>query len=90
MSSSKLELFYELSNNCPMYEPCPICYKCQVKASHLYEQCAACPLEFDAHTYKQRALLIRRENFAIKVSKKTFDQLKVLQERSKESSNEKK
>lgn len=88
--SSKLDLFYEQSNNCPMYEPCPICYKCQVKASHLYEQCAACPLEFCAHTYKQRALLIRRENFAIKVSKKTYQQLKELVDRSKELSNEKK
>lgn len=85
---SKLDLFHELSNNCPMYEPCPICYKCQVKASHLYEQCAACPLEFCAHTHKQRALLIRRENFAIKVSKKTFDQLKELVNRSKEQKDE--
>lgn len=86
---SKLDLFYELCNNCPMYEPCPICYKCQVKASHLYEQCASCPLEFCAHTYKQRALLIRRENFTIKVSKKTFEKIREFDKRSKESEHEK-
>lgn len=81
---SKLELFYEQSQNCPMYDPCPVCYKCQVKASHLYIQCAECPLEFCAHNYKQRSLIINRDNFAITVSKETFEKLSALSKRAGE------
>ena len=81
---SKLDEFYELSGGCPMYEPCPICYKCQVKATHLYEQCASCPLEFCGHNNKQRTFMIRRENFAIKVNKDTMAQLIAMADRAKE------
>lgn len=85
---SKQDIFYEQSKSCPMYDPCPVCYKCQVKASHLYVQCAECPLEFCAHTYKQRSLIIRRENFAVSVSKETFAKLVQMAKRAKESTNE--
>ncbi|WP_422661693.1 hypothetical protein ACK8P5_26590 (plasmid) [Paenibacillus sp. EC2-1] len=61
----------ELSNGCSMYDPCPICFKCKAKASHLYVRCFDCPVEFCGHSEKQRAMLIRRENFAITVSKET-------------------
>ena len=82
--ASKLDIFYEQSEGCPMYEPCPICYKCQMKASHLYLQCQDCPLEFCGHDDKQRNLLIRKENFAIKLSEEAHQSI----ERAKENSNE--
>ena len=81
--SSKLDIFIEQSNNCPMYEPCPLCYKCQVKASHLYLQCAECPLEFCAHNDKQRTMMIRRENFAVALSKEAQECIECKGEASK-------
>lgn len=65
----------ELSNGCSMYDPCPICFKCKVKASHLYQRCVECPVEFCGHSEKQRAMMIRRENFAITVTPETGRQL---------------
>lgn len=53
---------------CSMYEPCPICYKCKVRASHLYRKCEACRVPICRHSEKDRAFMIRRENFAIKES----------------------
>jgi len=52
--------------NCNMYKPCPICNKCQIKASHLYIQCQDCNVPLCIHTEKQRAMMIRRENFELK------------------------
>lgn len=54
-----------------MYEPCPLCFKCQVKATHLYERCQRCPLEFCGHNHKQRSMMIQRENFRISVTNDT-------------------
>lgn len=51
---------------CPRYQPCPICYKCMVKASHLYLKCQSCPIPICGHTEKERELMIRRENFSPK------------------------
>lgn len=50
---------------CSRYRPCPIDGRCQVKASHLYHKCDECRVPFDNHNEKQRAMIIRRENFAI-------------------------
>lgn len=61
----------EMANGCSMYDPCPICFKCKAKASHLYQRCVDCPVPFCGHSEKQRAFMIRRENFAITVTRET-------------------
>lgn len=73
---TKLETFKALSKGCSMYDPCPLCFKCMNKATHLYIRCETCPLQFCGHSHKQRAMMIRRENFAISVSKETFEVIK--------------
>lgn len=70
MSNAK-ETNKELARGCAMYDPCPICYKCIAKASHLYRRCEECPVQFCGHNHKQRSYMIRRENFAITVTKET-------------------
>ena len=80
----------ELSNNCSMYEPCPMCFKCMVKASHLYVRCVECPVQFCAHDNKKRNWAIRRENFAITVSPETEAKIKEWAERGYCTCNEKK
>ncbi|ABS83744.1 hypothetical protein 0305phi8-36p186 [Bacillus phage 0305phi8-36] len=74
--SNAKEINKELSNNCDMYEPCPICFKCQNKATHLYQRCEECPVQFCGHSHKQRSFIIRRENFAIKVTDETGEKFK--------------
>lgn len=79
------------SNGCSMYEPCPICFSCMVKATHLYERCANCPVAFCGHNHQKRAMMIRRENFAVTVSPETGEKLKALADqvlRGKEANNE--
>lgn len=73
---SALENNKRLSKGCSMYDPCPICFKCMNKATHLYVRCGDCPVQFCGHNHKQRSYMIRRENFAISVSKKTYDKFK--------------
>lgn len=51
---------------CSRYDPCPICFKCRIKASHLFLKCEICQVPFDQHSEKDRNFMIRRENFAIK------------------------
>lgn len=52
---------------CPRYDPCPICDKCRNKASHLYVACQTCQIPICAHRYEDRAKMIKRKNFTIKV-----------------------
>lgn len=63
--SAQKEQFHNLANGCEMYDPCPLCYKCQNKAIHLYRRCETCPVPHDAHTHKNRAFFIRRDNFRL-------------------------
>ena len=72
----------ELSNGCSMYEPCPLCFNCMVKATHLYDRCHHCPVQWCAHSHKQRAMMIRRENFSITVSPETGEALKALAQKA--------
>ena len=67
--SAQKEQFREMAKGCEMYDPCPLCFKCQNKAIHLYKRCEGCPVPQDAHTHKNRAFFIRRENFGIKLTK---------------------
>lgn len=63
---------------CSMYYPCPICDKCLNKASHLYVRCENCGIPICVHTNKDKMTLIKRKNFKIKVSEKTFNILRNL------------
>lgn len=53
--------------NCPRYDPCPICFKCMVRASHLFVKCQNCPVPICRHNEKIREAMIRRENFSSKL-----------------------
>lgn len=51
---------------CPRYRPCPICYKCREKATHLYVKCEGCRIPPCGHKEADREFMIRRENFSPK------------------------
>lgn len=73
------QIFSENKNcftKCPRYDPCPICNKCLNKASHLYVKCAVCEIPICVHKYKDKEYMIRRDNFAINVSKDTMEEIK--------------
>lgn len=64
---SKNRRFYEEEARrvrCPRYDPCPICYKCRQKASHLFIKCQICRIPVDGHRERDREFMIRRENFS--------------------------
>lgn len=61
---------------CPRYLPCPICSKCQNKASHLYVACETCSIPICSHTYADRHKMIKRNNFTIYVDNDTMDIIK--------------
>lgn len=87
---AKKYLMQELSKGCSMYDPCPICFKCKNKASHLYIRCQGCAVQFCAHSHKQIAWAIRRENFAITVSDKTKQAILAYMEERREPHVERK
>lgn len=66
-------------DTCVRYEPCPICEKCRVKASHLYVSCQVCTIPICIHTHKNIKRMIIRKNFIIKLRNKEFiDKIKQL------------
>lgn len=65
---------------CPRYNPCPICDKCQNKASHLYVECEECQIVTCAHTYADRMKMIKRENFVEYIDKETMNEVRKLAE----------
>lgn len=60
---------------CDRYFPCPICYRCMEHSRHrkICENCKAGPCK---HTDKQRALIIKRENFRLNVSQEVKNIIK--------------
>jgi hypothetical protein len=80
--NDRKQQYKELSKGCSMYEPCPLCYKCMNKATHLYIRCETCPLEFCGHSHKHRSFMIRRENFGINVTDETGEEFKKLSEQA--------
>ena len=52
---------------CTRYQPCEICYKCKVKASHLFIKCGNCKVPICGHDERARNYMIRRENFREKL-----------------------
>lgn len=63
---------------CPRYNPCPICDKCQNKASHLYDSCRECKIPICTHTYEDRDRMIKRSNFSIPVTEEVMNAIKEL------------
>ena len=63
------------SNGCHMYDPCPLCFNCINKAAHLYARCNTCEVPHDNHDHKKRSFLIRRDNFAITLTKESGEKL---------------
>lgn len=79
------ELFEEASNcftTCLRYNPCPICSKCENKASHLYVKCEICEIPMCTHKYKDRENMIKREDSTINVTKETIDKLKEIADKN--------
>jgi len=60
----------EIGMTCPRYQPCPICYRCDNKASHLFVKCQVCEIPYCTHTQREREFMIRRENFAAKLARR--------------------
>lgn len=86
LARRNIEMFNENDEcftNCPRYNPCPICDKCQNKASHLYVKCQICQIPICTHKYKDRVFMIKRKNFEIKVSKGTLATLRELSNKVK-------
>jgi len=63
---------------CPRYNPCPICSKCQNKASHLYISCQTCGIPICSHSYNDRDKMIKRQNFTMLVDDVTMNSIKEL------------
>ena len=63
---------------CLRYNPCPICSKCQNKASHLYVSCQTCKIPICSHTYSDRDKMIKRKNFTIYVKDDIMNGIKEL------------
>lgn len=83
MSNKKLfaqnkDLFAEDKRffSCNLYSPCHICNKCLNKASHLYVKCQNCGIPICTHKDKDRRTMIKRNNFKIKVSEETLNELR--------------
>lgn len=65
-------------STCPRYNPCPICYKCMNKASHLYVSCQTCKIPICTHKYEDRIKMIKQENFSIPVYNETYQAIEEL------------
>lgn len=71
----------ECFTECIRYNPCPICDKCLNKGSHLYVKCERCQIPICTHTYNDRKLMIRRDNFEVKLYPEMLKQLRALPKR---------
>lgn len=71
--------FYDVEERfetCSDYSPCRICYKCTNKASHLHVKCSNCNIPACIHTGANVNKMIKRKNFALKVSSDTLCKIK--------------
>lgn len=81
------EIFEESQDcftKCPRYNPCPICSKCENKASHLYVKCAICEIPMCTHKYKDRETMIKRDNNTINVTRETINKIKEIADRNEQ------
>lgn len=61
---SQKEDLLDIGSHCNRYEPCPICYKCRVKGSHIYDKCDKCSINICVHESKVIDKWIVRDNFS--------------------------
>lgn len=76
---SRKEDLLDIGSSCIRYEPCPICYKCRVKGSHIYHKCDKCPIELCVHQDEHIGYFIKRDNFETSMSKEVADTIKTLE-----------
>lgn len=69
------------TKTCLRYMPCPICSKCQNKASHLYVSCQTCSIPICSHTYADRDKMIKRKNFVLYTDRDIMDYIKSIDEK---------
>jgi hypothetical protein len=79
LTGSNRILWTSMGEQCNKYDPCPICFKCRVKASHLFAKCDECEIPICVHTNANRELMIRRKNFTQEVGSGLIDELKKLE-----------
>ena len=80
---SRKEDLLEYGSKCIRYEPCPICYKCRVKGSHLYAKCDECALELCVHEDKHIGYFIKRDNFSTPMPQEVSNYIKGLEDNIK-------
>lgn len=73
---SRKEDLLDVGSACSKYEPCPICYKCRVKASHIYIKCDECSIDLCIHKDEHINRFIIRDNFKQPIDKEVCDLLK--------------
>jgi len=63
--------------DCINYRPCPLCDRCLNEAAHLYYKCRSCIFSLNKckHSDKDIALMIKRENFVLKLTSECKKQL---------------
>ena len=72
---SRKEDLLDIGAHCNRYEPCPICYKCRVKGSHIYEKCSTCQINLCVHEPRLIDKWIVRDNFAQELPKEVCEHL---------------
>lgn len=77
---SRKEDLLELGSTCSRYEPCPICFKCRVKGSHIYDKCDKCALDICIHKDEHIGYFIKRDNFTTPMPEDVAIYLKKLEE----------
>ena len=50
---------YYKNVKCIHYEPCPICFRCEVK-NKKYKKCRNCEVKKDYHTTREKNMMIRK------------------------------
>lgn len=65
---SRKEDLLDLGSACIRYEPCPVCYKCRVKGSHIYSKCDKCPIDICVHKDEHISRFVVRDNFETPMS----------------------
>lgn len=76
---SRKEDLLERGSQCSRYEPCPVCYKCRVKGSHIYDRCDSCPIAICTHEDRHIGRFVVRDNFATPMPKEVSDYIKSLE-----------
>jgi|AntRauTorckE6833_2_1112554.scaffolds.fasta_scaffold15412_3 hypothetical protein len=64
---------------CDEYFPCPLCYRCMAESSS-NPKCRKCKAANCKHNDEQRAKLIKRDNFKLKVNDDVKDAIRNMED----------